>query len=74
MTPREDPKDKAARLRERRLSEIELGRASQQTAADLTTDLRGAYGMRSGSLFRLADAKRVGSTTKASTGTTFGSR
>ena len=45
-TPKEDPADKAARLRERRISGIERDTATQKTAADLTSDLRSIYGFR----------------------------
>jgi hypothetical protein len=44
--PKEDPQDKAARLRERRLSEIDQMQAAQKTAGDLTTDFRAVYGLR----------------------------
>lgn len=44
--PKEDPADRAARLRERRLSEIDQTRAGQKTAGDLTSDLRSVYGFR----------------------------
>lgn len=42
--PKEDPADKKARLRERRLSEIDRKTASEENAAGLTADLRGIYG------------------------------
>jgi hypothetical protein len=38
MKPKENPEDKAARLRERKMSEIE-----QATAAGLSSDLRSTY-------------------------------
>lgn len=50
-TPREDPADKAARLRERRLSELEQDQAAQEQAKGLTTDIRAVYGLRALSLF-----------------------
>ena len=50
-TPKEDPKDKAARERERRMTELDRARAAQKEAAGLTTDLRSVYGLRSMSLF-----------------------
>lgn len=57
MISREDPKAKAARLREMRMSEVELTKATQNNAAGLTTDLRAIYGMNGGasgmSLFNL---------------------
>lgn len=43
--PKEDPADKKARLRERRLSEIERMGASQNNAAGLSADVRAIYGM-----------------------------
>ena len=42
--PKEDPKDKAARERERRLAERERARAVKDNAEDLTTDLTAVYG------------------------------
>lgn len=45
-TPKEDPQDKAARLRERRISAMERDSATQRTAGDLTADLRSVYGLR----------------------------
>ncbi|MFC3180898.1 hypothetical protein [Cypionkella sinensis] len=57
MKPKEDPNAKAARLREMRMSEVELTKATQNNAAGLTTDLRSIYGMNGGaggmSLFSL---------------------
>jgi len=57
MKPKEDPKAKAARLREQRMSEVELTKATQGNASALTTDLRAIYGMNGGasgmSLFNL---------------------
>jgi hypothetical protein len=43
--PKEDPSDKKARLRERRLSEIERQQSSEGNAAGLAADLRSVYGM-----------------------------
>lgn len=43
--PKENPKDKAARLRERQLSQRERNRAAQSNAQSLTSDLRGVYGL-----------------------------
>lgn len=43
MKPKEDPQDKAARLRERRMSEIEQQQAAQKQAAGLGADLRAVY-------------------------------
>lgn len=45
-TPKENPEDRKARLRERRISEIERSTATQNTAGDLTADLRAVYGLR----------------------------
>lgn len=44
--PGESPEDKAARLRERRLAELDRNIASQRTSADMTGDLRAVYGLR----------------------------
>jgi hypothetical protein len=46
MKPKEDPEDRKARLRERRLTDIERARALQENAADLTSELRAIYGLR----------------------------
>lgn len=45
-SPKEDPADKAARLRERRLSELDQARTTEQTSAGLASDLRSVYGNR----------------------------
>lgn len=45
-TPKENPEDRKARLRERRISSLERDTATQQTAADLTSDLKSIYGFR----------------------------
>lgn len=45
-TPKENPDDKAARLRERRMSELERSRTVQTQARDLTADVRRIYGSR----------------------------
>lgn len=42
--PKEDPADKKARLRERRLSEIERMQTAEGNAAGLAADLRAVYG------------------------------
>lgn len=42
--PKEDPKDKAARLRERRMAEVEQQGAAQEQAGRLASDLRAIYG------------------------------
>ena len=46
MKPKEDPADKAARMRERRLSEIERTQSTEDSAGGLTSDLRAVYGMK----------------------------
>lgn len=43
--PEEDPQDKKARLRERRMSLLEQQRAAQANALDMTNDIRGTYGL-----------------------------
>ena len=53
MKPKEDPKNKAARLRERRMLKVEDQRAGQEAARGLTTDLRSIHGM---SLFKSTTA------------------
>ena len=50
-TPKEDPADKAARFRERRISELEQDEATQEQAAGLSSDIRSVYGLRAMSLF-----------------------
>lgn len=40
----ESAEDKAARLRERRLTSLERSSAASETAAGLTNDLRSVYG------------------------------
>ncbi len=57
MGPKEDPDDKAARLRERRMSLLEQRRAGQQTAGGLTSDLRGVYGLGGLSMFGATGTK-----------------
>ncbi len=47
-TPKEDPADRAARLRERRITELERGETAQETAAGLTSDIRAIYGSQPG--------------------------
>jgi hypothetical protein len=44
--PKEDPEDRKARLRERRLTEIDRTQNAEKTAAGLTSDLRAVYGLR----------------------------
>ena len=45
-TPKEPADAKAARLRERRLAELDRNSATQQLATGLTSDIRGTYGNR----------------------------
>lgn len=49
--PKEDPEDKKARLRERRMSLLEQSRTAQNSARDMTDDIRGTYGLGGLSLF-----------------------
>lgn len=42
--PKEDPADKAARLRERRISELDQKQSAQKNAAGMAKDLRAVYG------------------------------
>lgn len=44
--PKENPADKKARLRERRMSTLERARAAEDQAGGLTADLRAIYGSR----------------------------
>jgi hypothetical protein len=46
MNTKEDPKDKAARLRERRITEVERSKTAESAAGSLTSDLRSIYGLR----------------------------
>lgn len=54
--PKEDPEDKKARLRERRMSELERARISQKNAFGMTSDLASVYGLRGLSMFGTAGA------------------
>ena len=45
-SPKEDPADKKARLRERRAAELERVSATQRLAQGLTGDIRTTYGNR----------------------------
>lgn len=45
----EDPADKAARLRERRMTEVERQKSTEESAAGLAADIRSIYGQRTGS-------------------------
>lgn len=58
MKPKEDPKDKAARLRERRISEIEQRQAAQQQASGLSSDLTSVYGFTGRGLSMFAKGKK----------------
>ena len=49
--PKEDPADKAARLRDRRMATLERSRASERNASGLTRDLGSTYSLRSLSMF-----------------------
>jgi hypothetical protein len=60
MKPKEDPADKAARVRERRLSDLELSKSAQENARGLSTDLFSVYGMTRGGR-GTATGARVGS-------------
>lgn len=51
MTPKEDPKDKADRLRQQRIAQVDRMQSAQENAQGLTTDLRGVYGLRALSAF-----------------------
>jgi hypothetical protein len=46
MGPKEDPQDKAARLRERRLGEIDRNNATQANTRSMTQELAAIYGLR----------------------------
>lgn len=70
MGPKEDPKDKAERLRQRRIAEIDRMGTAQQNASGLTTDLRGVYGLRALSMFGMGGGP--GKTTTAPKSNTFG--
>ena len=54
MKPGEDSNDKAARLRERRITDVERQKTTEESAAGLTSDLRAVYGMRGLSMFGAA--------------------
>lgn len=54
----EDPEDRKARLRERRLSLLENRRAAEKTSTGLTTDLGSVYGLQSLSMFGKPGAAR----------------
>jgi len=44
----EDPADKAARLRERRMTDVERAKSTEESAAGLSADIRSIYGMKTG--------------------------
>jgi len=43
---KEDPADKAARRRERRITDIARQKSSEEMASGLTSDIRAVYGMK----------------------------
>lgn len=45
MTPKENSADKAARLRERRMAELDQTRAAETNAASQSSDIRSVYGI-----------------------------
>jgi len=47
-TPQEDPADRAARLRERRMTDIERAKSTEESAAGLAADIRSIYGQKTG--------------------------
>lgn len=47
-TPQEDPADKAARLRERRMTDVERAKSTEESAAGLSADIRSIYGQKTG--------------------------
>lgn len=51
MKPKENGADKAARLRERRMTEVERAQSAETSAQSLTSDLQAIYGRRGKSLF-----------------------
>ena len=57
-TPKEPKSDKEARLRERRISELERSRSVQTQARDLTNDIRRTYG-NNFSMFGLSTARPI---------------
>lgn len=55
--PKEDPQDKAARLRERRLAQLERRRAAETNASGSTRDLGAVYDLRALSMFAQPQAR-----------------
>lgn len=51
MRPKEDPKDRADRERQRRIAELDRRETAQENAGGLTTDLRSVYGLNALSAF-----------------------
>jgi hypothetical protein len=49
-TPQEDPADKAARLRERRMTDVERAKSTEESAAGLSADIRSIYGQKTGNM------------------------
>ena len=72
MGPKEDPKDKAERLRQRRIAEIDRMGTAQQNASGLTTDLRGVYGLRALSMFGMGGGPGKSAPALKPTTNTFG--
>lgn len=70
-TPKENPSDKAARYRDRRIIDIKRQKFTQEIAADLTSDLRAMYGLNgltgTGGTMAAAPVKLKDYTTKAIT-------
>lgn len=46
----EDPADKAARLRERRMTDVERAKSTEESAAGLSADIRSIYGQKTGNM------------------------
>ena len=51
MGPKEDPKDKRDRERQRRSATLDRRGSAEEAAGGLTTDLRAVYGMQGLSMF-----------------------
>lgn len=62
--PKEDPEDRKARLRERRLAQLERRRASEQNASGASRDLGAVYDLRALSMFSQARPSVVPGTRK----------
>lgn len=57
MRPKEDPKDRAERERQRRIAALDRRETAEENAAGITTDLRSVYGLRSISAFGMSGKK-----------------